>query len=72
LPSLGENANQGFWNELTGIGVAVCKSESGQGVEALGGLRLLRRLLGEKTSTPTRPPTLQHAACCGIRKLRNR
>jgi hypothetical protein len=73
LPSLGENANQGFWNELTGIGVAVCKSESAPVVEALEGVSAsCVDLLGEKTSTPTRPPTLQHAACCGIRKLRNR
>jgi hypothetical protein len=73
LPSLGENANQGFWNELTGIGVAVCKRESGQGVEALEGASAsCVDLLGEKTSTPTRPPTLQHASCCGIRELRNR
>jgi hypothetical protein len=69
FPSLGENTNQGFWNELTGIGVAVCEGESGQGVEALEGASAsCVDLLGEKTSTPTRPPTLQHAACCGIRE----
>jgi hypothetical protein len=70
LPSLGANANQGFWNELIDIGVAVCEGESGQGVEALEGASASRvDLLGEKTFTPTRPPTLLLAAHCGIREL---
>jgi hypothetical protein len=50
---------RGFWNELADIGVAVCKSESGQGVEALEGASVsCVDLLGEKTFTrlALRPP----------------